>query len=76
MLSDRIITVNEYGAAPALTNVPDPRPGPGQIPIKVGAAGVNPMDRSMAAGAWKEIACELMVLGRRSTTRQSRYSTS
>jgi NADPH:quinone reductase len=48
------ITVNEYGAAPALTEVPDPHPGPGQILIRVEAAGMNPMDRSMAGGAWKD----------------------
>jgi NADPH2:quinone reductase len=39
----RAISVNEYGAAPALTDVPDPRPQQGQVLIKVEAAGINPM---------------------------------
>ncbi len=50
----RAITVNEYGAAPALTELPDPHPGPRQLLIRIEAAGMNPMDGSMAAGAWKE----------------------
>jgi NADPH:quinone reductase len=50
----RAITVNEYGAPPALTKVPDRHSGSGQVLIRVEAAGVNPMDRSMAAGVWKE----------------------
>jgi NADPH2:quinone reductase len=47
------ITVNEYGAAPALTDVPDPQPGPGQVLIRIEAAGMNPMDRTIADGGWK-----------------------
>jgi NADPH:quinone reductase-like Zn-dependent oxidoreductase len=49
----RAITVSHYGAPPALTEVPDPQPGPGQVLIKVKAAGINPMDRHAADGAWK-----------------------
>jgi NADPH:quinone reductase-like Zn-dependent oxidoreductase len=47
------ITVNEYGAAPAPTDVPDPHSGPGQVLIRIEAAGVNPMDRAIADGGWK-----------------------
>jgi NADPH:quinone reductase len=50
----RAITVSEYGAAPALTQMPDPRPGSGQLLIKTEAAGMNPMDRTIADGGWKE----------------------
>jgi NADPH:quinone reductase-like Zn-dependent oxidoreductase len=47
------ITVNEYGAAPALTDVPDPQAGPGQVLIKIEAARMNPMDQTIANGGWK-----------------------
>lgn len=50
----RAVTVDEYGAAPALTELPDPRPGPGQVLIKVEAAGINPMDRTIANGGFKD----------------------
>jgi NADPH2:quinone reductase len=49
----RAITVSEYGAAPTLTDVPDPRPGPGQVLIRIEAAGVNPIDRRLADGAFQ-----------------------
>jgi NADPH:quinone reductase-like Zn-dependent oxidoreductase len=51
----RAITVNEYGAAPALTEVPDPQPGPGHVLITVEAAGMNPVDRTIADGGLKDM---------------------
>jgi NADPH:quinone reductase-like Zn-dependent oxidoreductase len=33
--------------------LPKPKPGPGQILIKIRGAGMNPMDRSISDGGWK-----------------------
>ena len=50
----RAITVSEYGASPAVTELPRPQPGPGQVLIAVRAAGMNPMDMQIADGGWKD----------------------
>jgi NADPH:quinone reductase len=49
----RAITVSEYGAATKLTDMPDPKPGPGQVLVRIAAAGVNPIDRRLADGAFQ-----------------------
>jgi NADPH2:quinone reductase len=51
----RVIAVSEYGAVPALMELPDPQPGPGQVLIKVEGAGINPLDRMIANGALQPI---------------------
>ena len=47
------ITVTEYGAEPKLIEMPDPRPRSKQVVIKIEAAGINPMDRAIANGAFR-----------------------
>ena len=60
----RAITVTEYGATPALSEVATPEPGQGQVLLKVRAAGMNPMDRVLASGDWKPMPATFpMVLG-------------
>ena len=60
----RAVTVTEYGATPAVAEMPTPEPGPGQVLIRLRAAGMNPMDRALASGAWKPMPATFpMVLG-------------
>jgi NADPH:quinone reductase len=51
----RAVTVSDYGKEPVVSELPKPQPGPGQILIKVHAAGMNPIDPLIAAGAWKAL---------------------
>ena len=50
----RAVAVSEYGGSPVVTELPKPKPGPGQLLIKVHAASVNPMDRNIADGGMKQ----------------------
>ena len=60
----RAVTVTEYGATPAVTEIPTPEPGPGQVLINLRAASMNPMDSVLASGAWKPMPATFpMVLG-------------
>jgi NADPH:quinone reductase-like Zn-dependent oxidoreductase len=60
----RAITVTEYGATPAIGEVPTPEPGHGQVLLKLRAAGMNPMDSVLASGEWKPMPATFpMVLG-------------
>ena len=60
----RAITVTEYGATPAIAEMPTPEPGSGQLLLKMRAAGMNPMDRTLASGEWRPMPATFpMVLG-------------
>jgi NADPH:quinone reductase len=60
----RAATVTEYGATPGVAEITTPKPGQGQVLIKLRAAGMNPMDLWLASGAWKPMPATFpMVLG-------------
>jgi NADPH2:quinone reductase len=61
----RAVIVNEYGGVPVVAEVPTPQPGPRQVLIKLGVAGVNPMgDHLLAGGEWRPAPATFpMVLG-------------
>jgi NADPH:quinone reductase len=47
-----------------MADVPTPEPGRGQVLLKLRAAGMNPMDRTLASGDWKPMPATFpMVLG-------------
>jgi len=61
----RAVIVSEYGGSPRVEEIPTPQAQAGQVLIRVRAAGMNPMDRAIAAGAWQSVmpATFPMVLG-------------
>ena len=60
----RAVTVSRFGESPAVTQVTTPSAGPGQVLIRLFAAGVNPMDAKLASGEWRPAPAVFpMVLG-------------
>jgi NADPH:quinone reductase len=60
----RAVTVSYYGASPVVRDLPTPAASPGQVRIKLAAAGMNPMDASLASGEWRPAPAVFpMVLG-------------
>jgi NADPH:quinone reductase len=52
----RSVHWNEPGAAPALRDdLPAPRPGVGEVLVRVHASSVNPVDNALAAGMLKDM---------------------
>jgi NADPH2:quinone reductase len=46
--------VEKLGIAPRLTDLPQPRPGPGEVLVRVAAAGLNFADLLMAEGKYQD----------------------
>jgi NADPH:quinone reductase len=61
----RAVVVREYGGKAEIVALPAPNVEPGNILIKIAAAGMNPMDRSIAGGVWKSVMAATfpMILG-------------
>jgi NADPH2:quinone reductase len=60
----RAVTVNRFGEAPVVAEVTTPSAGPGQVLIRLCAAGMNPMDAKLASGEWRPAPAVFpMVLG-------------
>ena len=61
----RAVVVSEYRGTAGAVDLAVPDPQPGQILIRVVAAGMNPVDRALADGAWEAVmpATFPMVLG-------------
>jgi NADPH:quinone reductase-like Zn-dependent oxidoreductase len=51
----KAIVLNEYGDSShlKLTEIPEPRPGVGEIKVKVTAASINPIDWKLRSGDYK-----------------------
>ncbi|MER6047636.1 NADP-dependent oxidoreductase [Streptomyces sp. NPDC001793] len=48
----RAVAVNAFGADPQLMELPQPEPGPGEVLVRLAAAGLNPVDWKLADGAF------------------------
>jgi NADPH:quinone reductase-like Zn-dependent oxidoreductase len=51
----RAVVIPGFGAEPELADLPDPVPGPGEVLVRVHAAGVNPFDWKVAEGALRGV---------------------
>lgn len=49
----RAVAVSSLGATPQLMDLPVPDPGQGEVLVRMGAAGINPLDWKIASGRFR-----------------------
>ncbi|RRS00471.1 NADP-dependent oxidoreductase [Glycomyces terrestris] len=61
----RAVVVTDFHTEPSLADLPVPEPGPGEVLVKIAAAGVNPFDWKVVEGAMRDAVDHLfpLVLG-------------
>jgi NADPH:quinone reductase-like Zn-dependent oxidoreductase len=51
----KAIVITDFATEPTLADLPVPDPGPGQLLVRLHAAGLNPFDWKVADGALKDV---------------------
>ena len=59
----RAFQVNDFATPPALRDIPEPRPGPGQVSLRIAACGINFADMLMAQGKYQDTPTPPFTLG-------------
>src|SRR3954452_13495482 len=54
-MSMRAVVITDFGADPVLMDRPEPEPGPGEVLVRVHAAGINPFDWKVIDGALRGV---------------------
>jgi len=57
----RAVTVTGFGAVPEVTDRPEPEPGPGEVLVRLTAAGLNPFDWKVIDGIVADAAFPLII---------------
>ncbi|MDN3351410.1 NADP-dependent oxidoreductase [Actinomadura sp. DC4] len=57
----RAVTVTGFGAVPEVTDRPVPEPGPGEVLVRLTAAGLNPFDWKVIDGAIEDVGFPLII---------------
>ena len=59
----RAFQVDDFATPPALVDIPEPTPGPGQVALRIGACGINFADMLMAQGRYQDTPTPPFTLG-------------